>query len=129
MASIAGSANEVAQYMKEIKSVTTAAQLPNISPNQKRQMDLLNAAVPAGLGARISVQYSGDVSNLLEAIAKAVGWRFTVQGIKSPVMQVINKKYVETRAIDALKDIGYSVNGVSVVVDADQKQIILRYKI
>ncbi|HEY6436741.1 MAG TPA: DotD/TraH family lipoprotein [Ignavibacteriaceae bacterium] len=129
MASIAGSANQVAQHMKELKSVTTAAKMPNISPYQKQNMDNSLNSVPSGLGVRVSVQYSGTVDNFLRAVADSVGWKFSEQGPKPPVMPLVHKKYVETRAIDVLRDVGYSINGATVVIDSAGKTIILRYKI
>lgn len=129
MAAIAGSSNQIAQHMKELKTVTSASKMPNITPYQKANMDNALGAVPGGLGVRVSVQYAGAVDNFLQALADSVGWKFTTQGPKPPVMPLITKKYVEERAVDVLRDVGYSINGATVVLDSVSKTIILRYKI
>lgn len=128
MASIAGSANQIAQYIREMKSVETAAVMPDLTQNKIAAMNNVLNYVPPGLGARISVQYSGGVDQLIEAIANSVGWKMVKRGPVNPVLQVVHKKYVEERAVDALRDLGYSVNGIDIILDSKNKQIIIRYK-
>lgn len=124
---IAQSADLIARSVLEMKLVTTAANLPDITPNKKAQVDEMMASAPAGLLPKISTEFDGPYTTVVEAIAQAVGWEFVTEGVRPPVVQVVHKKYVMVRAIDALRDLGYTVNGATIALDPTNKRIIVRF--
>jgi hypothetical protein len=124
---IAQSASLIAQSVLEMKQVTTAVNLPDITPNRKAQIDAQQASIPAGLTLKISTDYDGVFTTLVEGIAGSVGWSYHIEGNKPPMLQVIHKKYNQVRAIDALRDLGYSIHGASIVLDPPNKRIIVRF--
>lgn len=125
---IAQSAQRIQQAVQEMKEITVASKLPDITPNRKAQMDAMNASVPPGLGSRISLTHDGEYTALVEAIAKAVGWSYSTEGNKPPVVQVVHKEYKQVRAVDVLRDIGYSVKGGSVILDSINRRVIVRFQ-
>lgn len=124
---IAQSADLIAKSVLEMKLVTTAAHLPDITPNKKAQIDEMLASTPAGLMPKISVEFDGPYTTIVEAIAQSVGWTYVTEGVRPPVVQVVHKKYVMVRAADALRDLGYTVNGATIAIDPTNKRIIVRF--
>ena len=124
---IAQSAQEVQKAVHEIKEVTIAARLPDITPNRKAQMDAMEMSVPSGLGSRISLSFDGHFTTLVEGIAKSTGWSYIEEGNRTPVVQVVHKEYKQVRAIDALRDIGYSLQGSTVIIDSINRRVIVRF--
>jgi hypothetical protein len=124
---IAQSADLIAKSVFEMRQVTTAANLPDITPGRKAQMDIQQVSTPDGLAIKISAEYDGAFTTLVEAIASSAGWGYRTEGNKPPMLQVIHKKYNQVRAIDALRDLGYTVQSASVVLDPINKLIIVRF--
>lgn len=124
---IAQSAQQVQKAVHEMKEVTIAAKLPDITPNKKAQMDAMAMSVPPGLGSRISLSFDGQFTTLVEGIAKSTGWSYVEEGNRTPVIQVLHKEYKQVRAVDALRDIGYSLQGSTVILDSINRRVIVRF--
>ena len=125
--SIAQSAQQIQKAVHEMKEVTIAANLPDVTPQKKAQMDALAMSVPPGLGSRVSLSYDGVFTTLVEGIAKSVGWSYMVEGNRPPVIQVLHKEYKQVRAVDAFRDISYSVQGATIVLDSINRRVIVRF--
>lgn len=124
---IAQSAQEIQKAVHEMKEVTIASKLPDITPNKKAQMDAMAMSVPPGLGSRISLSFDGQFTTLVEGIAKSTGWSYVEEGNRTPVIQVLHKEYKQVRAVDALRDIGYSLQGSTVILDSINRRVIVRF--
>ena len=124
---IAQSAQQIQKAVHEMKEVNIAARLPDITPNKKAQMDAMEMSVPPGLGSRISLSFDGNFTTLVEGIAKSTGWSYIEEGNRPPVIQVVHKEYKQVRAVDALRDIGYSLQGSTVILDSINRRVIVRF--
>lgn len=124
---IAQSAQQIQKAVHEMKEITIAAKLPDITPNKKAQMDAMEMSVPAGLGSRISLSFDGNFTTLVEGIAKSTGWSYVEEGNRTPIIQVVHKEYKQVRAVDALRDIGYSLQGSTVIIDTINRRVIVRF--
>ena len=124
---IAQSAQQIQKAVHEMKEVTIAARLPDITPNKKAQMDAMEMSVPPGLGSRISLSFDGNFTTLVEGIAKSTGWSYIEEGNRPPVIQVVHKEYKQVRAVVALRDIGYSLQGSTVILDSINRRVIVRF--
>lgn len=124
---IAQSAQQIQKAVHEMKEITIAAKLPDITPNKKAQMDAMEMSVPAGLGSRISLSFDGNFTTLVEGIAKSTGWSYVEEGNRTPIIQVVHKEYKQVRAVDALRDIGYSLQGSTVILDSINRRVIVRF--
>lgn len=124
---IAQSAQQIQKAVHEMKEVSIASNLPDVTPNKKAQMDAMEMSVPAGLGSRLSLSFDGTFTTLVEGITKSVGWSYVVEGSRPPVIQVVHKEYKQVRAVDALRDIGYSVQGAAVIIDSINRRVIVRF--
>ena len=125
---LANAASRIQKSAIELKQVQAAAKVSNMSPEQIKAKFSSDAIVPAGLGNIISIEgYDGPFTNLVEAVAKANNWNYLVEGVKPPVIQVIHKKYNRVKAVDVLRDIGYSITGANIVIDPANKNIIVRF--
>lgn len=125
--SIAQSAQQIQKAVHEMKEVSIASKLPDVTPNKKAQMDAMEMSVPPGLGSRVSLSFDGNFTTLVEGISKSVGWSYVVEGQRPPVIQVVHKEYKQVRAVDALRDIGYSVQGAAVILDSINRRVIVRF--
>jgi len=126
-ASLAQSAQQIQRAVHEMREIQIATNLPNVTPNQRAQMEAMAMAVPPGLGARISLSYDGLFTTLVEGVTKAVGWSYIVEGNIPPVVQVIHKEYNNVRAVDVLRDISYSVHGATIILDSINRRVIVRF--
>ena len=124
---IAQSAQQIQKAVHEMKEITIASKLPDITPNKKAQMDAMEMSVPAGLGSRISLSFDGNFTTLVEGIAKSTGWSYVEEGNRTPIIQVVHKEYKQVRAVDALRDIGYSLQGSTVILDPINRRVIVRF--
>lgn len=127
LVSIAQSAQVIRATTEEMARVNSAAKAPDITPNRKAQMDAQSLAVPPGLGVPISISHDGLFTTLVEAVAKGAGWNYIVEGNQPPVIQVVHKTYNHVRAVDILRDIGYSVHGATIVLDPVNRVVIVRF--
>lgn len=125
---LANAANRIQRSAIELKQVQAASKLANVPIEQLRAKGASETQVPPGLGTIISIEgYDGPFTNLVEAVARSNGWNYLVEGVRPPVIQVIHKKYSRVRAVDVLRDIGYSVTGATLVLDPVNKNIIVRF--
>lgn len=125
---LANAANRIQRSAVELKQVQSAAKLANVPVEQLRAKAASETQVPPGLGTVITIEgYDGPFTNLVEAVARSNGWNYLVEGVRPPVIQVIHKKYSRVRAIDVLRDVGYSVTGATLVLDPVNKNIIVRF--
>lgn len=125
---LATAANRIQKSAVELKQIQAASKLSNMTPDQIRAKTSSEVIVPQGLGTVISIEgYDGPFTTLVEAVARANGYNYLVEGVKPPVTQVIHKKYARVRAVDILRDIGYSISGANIVIDPVSKNIIVRF--
>ena len=125
---LAQSAIEIQNAVTEMKAVVVASKLPDITPNKKAQLDASELMVPPGLGNRITVSHDGVYTTLVEALATSVGWSYMSEGNRPPVIQVVHKDYQQVRVVDALRDLGYTIQGAKIVVDSINRRIIVRFQ-
>ena len=124
---LAQSAQQIQKAVHEMKEITVATKLPDVTPNRKAQMDAMEMSIPPGLGSRISLSFDGSFTTLVEGITKSVGWSYVVEGERPPIIQVVHKEYKQVRAVDALRDIGYTLQGPSLIIDSINRRIIVRF--
>ena len=124
---LAQSAQQIQKAVHEMKEITVATKLPDVTPNRKAQMDAMEMSIPSGLGSRISLSFDGSFTTLVEGIAKSTGWSYVVEGERPPIIQVVHKEYKQVRAVDALRDIGYTLQGPSLIIDSINRRIIVRF--
>jgi len=127
MRALTQSAQQIQRAVHEMREIQIAANLPDVTPNKRAQMEAMAMAVPPGLGVRISLSYDGLFTTLVEGVAKAVGWSYMVEGTSPPVIQVIHKEYNNVRAVDVLRDISYSVHGATIILDSINRRVIVRF--
>lgn len=126
---LSASAAIIEQSAREQRMMEAAIKMPDISENQYRNFVAAQAHEPDELKYEISMpKFNGPAEKIVLGIANAVGWSFGTEGNQPPVPDVVSKEYSHQRAIDALKDISYSVDTMDVVVDAVNKRIVVRYK-
>lgn len=112
------SAALIAKQATALKLQDQASRAPNLTPNQVAQIAKNQNLVPKGLEQKISIpRYEGPFENLVIAIAKAVNWEFEFANDRPATDQIIVKSYQNMRAVDALRDIGNSVNGALISID------------
>lgn len=112
------SAALIAKQATALKLQDQASRAPNLTPNQVAQIAKNQNLVPKGLDQKISIpRYEGPFENLVIAIAKAVNWEFEFANDRPATDQIIVKSYQNVRAVDALRDIGNSVNGALISID------------
>lgn len=125
---LANAASRIQKSAIELKQIQAASKLSNIPVEQLRAKSASETVIPQGLGTVISIEgYDGPFTTLVEAVANANGYRYLVEGVRPPVTQVIHKKYSHVKAVDVLRDIGYSITGATLVIDPVNKNIIVRF--
>lgn len=126
---ISSSAARIEQAAQEQRMMDAALRMPNMTENQYRNFVLSQSYEPDDLKYEISMpRFNGPAEKIVLGVANSIGWRYSVEGNPPAVPEVISKQYQHQRAIDVLKDISYSVDGMDVVIDAPNKRIIVRYK-
>ena len=125
---LSDSAARIEQAAQEQRMMEAALRMPDMTENQYRNYMASQAYEPDDLKYEISMpRFNGPAEKIVLGIANSVGWSFGTEGRLPPVPEVLSKEYRNKRAIDALKDISYSVDTM-VVVDAANKRIVVRYK-
>lgn len=129
LSKISSSAARIEQAAQEQRMMDAALRMPNMSENQYRNFVISQSYEPDDLKYEISMpKFNGPAEKIVLGVANSIGWRYGVEGNPPAVPEVISKQYQHQRAIDVLKDIAYSVDGMDVVIDAPNKRIVVRYK-